>query len=154
MRYTTSIIVAWMLSGSSASADDKQALAEDVFRNIQTFRGKPAARVIPAMDALTGLLGVECTYCHVAREWDKDDKPAKQTARKMFEMTGYLNDSHFAGQNRISCWTCHRGHPKPPAPAAGAQRTTDAKALMAVPAADEAKGRRNNNHSAVVAIAT
>jgi photosynthetic reaction center cytochrome c subunit len=139
MRYTTSIIVAWMLSGSSASADDKQALAEDVFRNIQTFRGKPAARVIPAMDALTGLLGVECTYCHVAREWDKDDKPAKQTARKMFEMTGYLNDSHFAGQNRISCWTCHRGHPKPPAPAAGAQRTTDAKALIAVPAADEAK---------------
>jgi hypothetical protein len=49
------------------------------------------------MDALTGLLGVECNYCHVARECDNDDKPPKQTARKMFEMIAYLNDSHFPG---------------------------------------------------------
>ena len=32
---------------SSALAADKQALAEDVFKNIQMFKGKPAARVIP-----------------------------------------------------------------------------------------------------------
>ncbi len=139
MRYTTPIILIWMLGAASAFAENKQVLAEDVFKNIQTFKGKPAARVIPAMDALTGLLGVECTYCHLAREWDTDDKPPKQTARKMFEMIDYLNESYFAGQNRISCWTCHRGHPKPLAPVADARRKKQARELMAIPAADEAK---------------
>jgi hypothetical protein len=53
------------------------------------------------MDALTGLLGVDCNYCHVLREWERDDKPQKQTARKMFQMVEYLNHDHFSGENRI-----------------------------------------------------
>jgi Photosynthetic reaction centre cytochrome C subunit len=128
-----------LLAGSNSLAADRQAMAEEVFKNIQMFKGKPAARVIPAMDALTGLLGVDCAYCHVQREWEKEDKPNKQTARKMFEMMGYLNETYFDGKNRLSCWTCHRGHGKPPAPAADAQRTALAKQLMAVPVADEGR---------------
>ena len=138
MRRAAQVIIAVVHAHGSARAD-KPAMAEDVFKNVQTFKGKAAARVIPAMDALTGLLGVECTYCHGAREWDKEDKPAKQTARKMFEIIGYLNDSYFAGQNRISCWTCHHGHPKPPAVAADPQRTARAKQMIALAPADEAR---------------
>jgi hypothetical protein len=50
---------------------------------------------------------------------DKDDKPAKQTARKMFEMVRTINAT--IGANRVTCYTCHRGQPQPasmpPAPA-------------------------------------
>ena len=139
MPRSMGLIVAALLGCAHAPAQQKQALAEDVFKNIQTFKGKPAAHVIPAMDALTGLLGVQCTYCHVAREWDKDDKPQKQTARKMFEMIGYLNDTHFGGENRISCWTCHRGHGTPPKLPPDPQRLEQARMMIAIAPADEAK---------------
>ena len=120
-------------------AQSKHVLAEDVYRNIQIFKGQRADRVIPAMEALTGLLGVECSYCHIARDWDKEDKPQKQTARKMFEMMGYINDEHFRGENRISCWTCHRGRGTPPALPDIGKRTEVVKQLLAIPPSDESK---------------
>ena len=36
-----------------------------------------------AMKAFTHDLGVKCSFCHVEGAFDKDDKPEKQTARKM-----------------------------------------------------------------------
>lgn len=139
MRLPAGFVLALLLESAVSLAQDKQVRAEEVFKNIQTFKGKPAARVIPAMDALTGLLGVDCSYCHVAREWEKDDKPQKQTARKMFDMMGYLNDQQFSGENRISCWTCHRGHGKPPGLPDIAGRTLEAKQLISIASRDESK---------------
>lgn len=139
MLRSTGITFALLLGSTLAPAAEKQALAEEVFKNITIFKGMPAARVIPAMDALTGLLGIECTYCHVEREWDKDDKPQKQTARKMFQMLEYLNHDHFGGQNRISCWTCHRGHGKPPQLPVDSRRLEQARRAMPIAAADESK---------------
>jgi len=133
------ILVIVAIAAPAAFGAAKPALAEDVFKNIQTFKGKPASSVIPAMDALAGLLGVECTYCHVTREWDRDDKPRKQTARRMFEMQRYLNETHFGGRNRISCWTCHRGHGKPEVHPNDPARVEEAKAMVAIPASDESK---------------
>lgn len=88
--------------------------AEKVFKNIEILKGKKASRLPGMMSALTGLLGVNCTYCHVKDKWDSEEKPTKQTARKMFRMIGAINDDHFEGQNKVSCWTCHRGNPHPP----------------------------------------
>ena len=34
-----------LLAGSNSLAADRQAMAEEVFKNIQMFKGKPAARV-------------------------------------------------------------------------------------------------------------
>ena len=76
MRYLTGLLL--ILLHGAATAQDKPergVRAEDVYKNIQMFKGKPAARVIPAMDALTGLLGVKCDYCHVDKQWEKDDSP-------------------------------------------------------------------------------
>ena len=139
MRSPVGIVALVAIGCGASSAQNKKVLAEDVYKNVQIFKGKPADRVIRAMDALTGLLGVECTYCHIAREWDKEDKPQKQTARKMFEMIGYLNDEHFRGENRISCWTCHRGHGTPPALPDIGKRTAVVKQLLAIPTPDESK---------------
>src|SRR5262249_56785202 len=47
--------------------------AEDVFKSIETFKGKPATQVLLAMNAIRGNLGVSCTYCHTQYEWEKND---------------------------------------------------------------------------------
>ncbi|HMX26397.1 MAG TPA: photosynthetic reaction center cytochrome c subunit family protein [Blastocatellia bacterium] len=94
-------------------AGHEEEPAEQVFKNIEVLKGKKAARLPGMMEALTGLLGVDCTHCHVRDQWDKEDKPAKQTTRKHFAMQAQMNKEFFAGQNAITCWTCHRGQPKP-----------------------------------------
>lgn len=95
--------------------------AEEVFKNIQLFKGMPAARLLRVMEIAMGKsLGVNCTHCHVPGEWDKEDKPAKQIARDMFGMVGKINNDllknvkNLKGPNpTINCTTCHRGQVKP-----------------------------------------
>ncbi len=87
--------------------------AEQVFKNIDILKGKPASRLPGMMKALNGLLGVECTYCHVAGAWEKEEPEAKRTARRMFKMIGNVSQNYFQGKNEVTCWTCHHGGPKP-----------------------------------------
>src|SRR5689334_14805718 len=90
--------------------------AEDVYKSIEIFKGKPATQVLIAMNAIRGSLGVSCTYCHAQFEWDKNDKSAKETTRKMFRMLGYIEGKYFDHKNKVTCWTCHRGHAEQPRP--------------------------------------
>ncbi len=92
-----------------AQPEDKPA--EQVYKNIQALKGMPASRLLPAMNRLTQSLGVDCAHCHVPDALDKDDKPAKQTARKMFELVRTINTT--LKTNRVTCYTCHRGQPQP-----------------------------------------
>ena len=89
--------------------------AEQVFKNIQVMKGMPSTRLMPVMQLFTKWLGVDCNYCHVASEFDKDDKPAKNTARRMLNMVHQINDTSFPDNRIVSCWMCHRGHAKPEA---------------------------------------
>ncbi len=83
----------------------------------------------PVMGAIVTGLGVKCGFCHVQGDFASDDKPEKETARKMIVMTRDIN-AHFQGAtaDMVSCYTCHRGETKPllappaaaPAPAAPA----------------------------------
>src|SRR5262245_49169009 len=56
--------------------------AEEVFQNIQILKGKPASQLTGMMKALNKLLGVQCTYCHVAGEWQKEEPEPKRKARR------------------------------------------------------------------------
>lgn len=87
--------------------------AEKVFQNIDLLRGRPASRLPGMMSALTGLIGVECSFCHVEGKWESEEKPAKKIARQHFAMQAALNKDQFNGENKVTCWTCHRGKPKP-----------------------------------------
>jgi Photosynthetic reaction centre cytochrome C subunit len=60
----------------------------------------------------TASLGVKCNHCH-ANGFEKDDKPEKQTARRMINMVFDLNKGKFDGRDAITCYTCHRGQTKP-----------------------------------------
>jgi photosynthetic reaction center cytochrome c subunit len=87
--------------------------AEQVFQNIQILKGKPASRLPGMMKTLNNLLSVQCTYCHVAGEWQKEDPEPKRTARRMFQMLHNISERYFDGREEVSCWTCHHGSPRP-----------------------------------------
>ena len=93
----------------------KPLLAEDVYQHVEIFKGKPATVLLPAMNALRGLLGVECTHCHTQFDWANDGKPTKMKARQHFQMIRFINHDYFADKNAASCWTCHRGQAVPAA---------------------------------------
>ena len=78
MRYKQLVVTA-MLCSTCAFTQDKQPPkpAEEVYKNIQVMKGVPAPRLMGAMQFFTKSLGVECSYCHVPNEFDKDDKAPK-----------------------------------------------------------------------------
>ncbi|MEW6130091.1 MAG: photosynthetic reaction center cytochrome c subunit family protein [Acidobacteriota bacterium] len=90
--------------------------AEQVFKNIQLFKGMPAGRLLRVMEvAFNTSLGVDCAHCHIPDQWEKDDKEAKQTTRKMWQFMGKVNEElkQTIGKGSINCTTCHRGQIKP-----------------------------------------
>ncbi len=100
------------LRGAPAAPPAKTAAEE--FKNIQVLKNIPADQLIPTMQFIGASLGVECEFCHVAHEMDKDDKKAKKTAREMMRMTFAVNQNNFSGEREVTCNTCHRGsiHPQ------------------------------------------
>jgi len=107
-------------------AGKEQLPAEQVFENIQTFKGMPAIQVLRIMEqAFTPNLGVGCNHCHVPQQWASDDKPTKSIARRMWTMrAAWQEEVRTASGNPdavVTCYTCHKGQPKPafaPDPAA------------------------------------
>jgi hypothetical protein len=83
---------------------------QQVFKNIKFFTDN-AGSMRAGMNFLSASLGVGCDHCHVVGAWEKDDKPAKDTARKMLAMVRDMRRD-FAPW-RFSCTTCHRGSVKP-----------------------------------------
>jgi photosynthetic reaction center cytochrome c subunit len=96
---------------SDAGAAPK--LAEEEYKNIQALKGIPAEQVIPSMQFIAASLGVECEYCHVPHQMDKDDKKPKVTARKMINMMMAINKENFEGHREVTCYSCHRGSANP-----------------------------------------
>lgn len=87
--------------------------AEQAFKNIQVLKGVPADQIMPAMQFITASLGVQCDFCHLEKAFDKDDKEAKGTARKMMRMMFAINKDNFDGHQEVTCYACHRGSRKP-----------------------------------------
>jgi len=102
-------------SGSSPtdSAANAGRHAEEVYKNIQVLKEVPAEQLIPAMQFMTFSLGVECSFCHVEGHFDKDDKKPKQTAREMMKMMFAINGNDFGNNREVTCYSCHRGTPRP-----------------------------------------
>jgi len=116
------------------------ALAGAKRPNLRVLQALPEGQLFLLMNLVADSLGVRCDYCHVQESpdlaktpsnvggwvWDRDDKPQKRTARDMMRMVIALNAGSFKGESRITCYTCHRGAPRPartpplpPAPAGG-----------------------------------
>ena len=99
---------------TSSLGENKDKPAEEVFHNIQFFKGVPASRLLRVMSVYTVALGVDCSHCHVVGEWEKDDKPAKRTVITMNQVVKDVNTQLFGdAPAKVACYTCHRGAEKP-----------------------------------------
>ncbi|MDZ7638577.1 MAG: c-type cytochrome [Bryobacterales bacterium] len=87
--------------------------AEQAYKNIKVFTGLPANRLERVMKTWKNVLGVECTFCHIKGEWEKDDVEEKEAARFMKKMTDTIATTHFDGKYEVTCYTCHRGDKHP-----------------------------------------
>lgn len=92
------------------SPDKKSA---EVFKNLKVLNNTPSDLLLPSMEFITSSLGVHCEYCHVEKAFEKDDKKPKQTAREMMRMVQQINNTTFQGKQEVTCYSCHRGSPKP-----------------------------------------
>jgi photosynthetic reaction center cytochrome c subunit len=123
--------------------------------NLRVLQALPEAQLFPLMNLLSDSLGVGCDYCHVQEKpdltrtpsnvggwlWDRDDKPAKRTAREMMRMVIDVNASRFNGEPRITCHTCHHGSTQPARlpplpPPAGSAGSGATPVPLALPTAD------------------
>jgi hypothetical protein len=94
--------------------------AEEVFDSIEVLKSFPAGRVPMIMKfGFARSLGVDCTHCHDVQNLASEAKSQKQVARKMWELSGDINQQLAAIPNLeserpvVNCTTCHRGQKKP-----------------------------------------
>lgn len=85
---------------------------EQVFKDIQVFKGIPATELIPSMEFMSASLKFECTDCHDPKDYAADTEH-KSAAREMVKMQRDINDKHFEGRTVVTCMTCHRGSERP-----------------------------------------
>jgi len=112
------MVVVCLAGIPSARGQEKPTMAEDVFKNVQVLKGIPVNEFMDIMGFFSASVGLNCVYCHVPESlenWQKfaEDVPLKQTARKMILMVNALNNNNFAGRRVITCYSCHRGAPRP-----------------------------------------
>ena len=103
----------WAVPAIAQEPAEAPKPAEEVYKNIQVFKGLPSPELINVMKSFKTSLGVKCSFCHVEGAFEKDDKPEKATARKMILMARGINKENFGGERRVTCWTCHRGVTEP-----------------------------------------
>jgi len=123
-------------------SSDQPKTAEQQFKNIQVLKNIPADQLIPSMQFIAASLGVDCEFCHVEHQMDKDEKKTKQAARKMISMVLTLDRTSFEGELEVTCYTCHRGSAHPVAiPALGAD------AAKPAPHLHEDEGEEQDEHA-------
>src|SRR3954469_10697673 len=113
-------------------------LAPEYFKNIKVLTKVPADQLRTQMEYFTASLGVQCNFCHVQGQFDSDENPRKDRARKMMQMVDRFNDSP-SNDITVTCATCHHGRVPPERTPTLAVNMTQAEADAAA-AARAARG--------------
>jgi photosynthetic reaction center cytochrome c subunit len=115
-------VIAALLAMTPSSAqnrpEQKPQMAEDVFKNVQVLKGTTVNEFMETMGFFSASTLLNCADCHTKESsgsWEKyaDETDLKRTARRMVLMTRAINQSFFAGQRLITCYSCHRGDERP-----------------------------------------
>jgi hypothetical protein len=106
------VLCAALMAGAQQPAGSDGKTAEQMYKNIQVLQGTPVDLFLPEMRLFEAALGVDCNYCHLEEDRSKDDRAAKQTARRMIAMVREIN-KNFDGRTVVTCYTCHRGNVEP-----------------------------------------
>jgi hypothetical protein len=100
------------------AAGQKPLMAEQAFKNVRVLRGIPVKEFMDTMGFFAASLALNCSDCHTGGgDWASYalDTPRKQTTLRMILMVNALNRANFAGAPVVTCYTCHRGSPRPKA---------------------------------------
>jgi hypothetical protein len=95
---------------------------EQTRKNIQVLKGLRESELYRVMNFMAVSIGEKCDFCHVTHGkdpktgqtiwvWESDEKPEKQSGRRMLQMVLSINASNKIDftQNSVTCYTCHRG---------------------------------------------
>jgi hypothetical protein len=101
-----------------AQSGDAAPMTDTTFKNILLLKGIPVDTFLDAMGMFANAMGNDCTYCHASdAALDRDAfavaTPRIQRARQMIVMMNAINKQYFAGQPRVTCFTCHGGNQSP-----------------------------------------
>jgi hypothetical protein len=104
-------------------------LPQNKARNLKVLPNDISDQALDSfMHSYDKALGVGCDFCHSKDKnstnelnFELDDNPMKEEARKMMRLTIQLNKDYFYFDstrrpeylNVVSCITCHRGDPMP-----------------------------------------
>jgi photosynthetic reaction center cytochrome c subunit len=113
-------------------ASTKGKPAEEVYKNIKSFKGQSATQLVPTMQFISASLGVTCEFCHDTKAFDADTKEQKRAAREMIAMQEGINKAHFKGKREVTCNSCHHGAQHP----AGVPALPELNAVIAEPEHD------------------
>ncbi len=91
--------------------------AGTIYQNVQVLKNVPVSAFAGIMVSMTQWVAPQqgCDYCHVAGNFASDAKYTKRVARRMIQMTIYIN-SHWKQHVKnvgVTCDTCHRGNNAP-----------------------------------------
>ncbi|RMF10348.1 MAG: photosynthetic reaction center cytochrome c subunit [Candidatus Neomarinimicrobiota bacterium] len=84
-------------------------------KNVQVLPYKTVEEIKPFMKGMAQSLGMKCRDCHDLNDKALDTKK-KRIAREMMKMVRTINGEILPAipvEDRISCWTCHRGKHEP-----------------------------------------
>jgi photosynthetic reaction center cytochrome c subunit len=144
MTFGTVLAAAVVVGAQGGGGQQPQAppkpgqLAPDYFKNIKVLKNVPAEQLRTQMQYFAASLGVQCNFCHVQGQFDSDDNPRKDRARKMMAMVDRFNEN-AANDITVTCATCHHGHVPPERTPTLAVNMTQAEADAAA-AARAARG--------------
>ncbi len=105
-------------ANGQAGQQQRPQMAEEVFKNIPVIRGIPVDEFMDTMGMFSAALAMNCTDCHTSDStstWENfaKDTPLKLMARRMTLMVNGINKNNFAGERKVTCFTCHHGGKKP-----------------------------------------
>jgi len=99
------------------AAPDEGPRAKEIYKNVQVLGDLSVAQFTRHMASITQWVAPQqgCVYCHNPANFAEDSKYTKVVARRMIQMTQYLNANwtQHVAETGVTCYTCHRGHPNP-----------------------------------------
>ena len=102
-----------VIASAQTPAAPAPPMSDQVLKNIQVLKGIPIDTFFESMGLFASSMGGDCTYCHSKDAVFNRDAfavatPRIQRARQMIVMMNTINKTYFAGQTRVTCFTCHR----------------------------------------------
>lgn len=93
----TLVLIGFLQPGYSESVSQLKSADEDIRRS---------------MVQMSRQLGVECTTCHISKNFASSEKTQFRVAREHMKLTQLLIDNGMNGKNKqpkADCFMCHRG---------------------------------------------